>query len=120
MDQTTIALYKANANHIVGTWHSEHINEILVFSFLYDYTNTADLLIINGSNYIKTAYRLEVRTGHGWTLLIWNEKLLTAETYSIVQLSSDVLVIKGFKEKPRIYSRKIDAAFVNSVLRLVD
>jgi len=119
MDSLTTDQYKTYANNIVGTWYNEMPGEVLVFSFLYDYTQQSDLLIIDKGVSTETTYCIQNTPGSEWLLIIWDEQTNKTIFYHIDVLSPDMLVLKNKEQDSKIYLRDVDNAFVYSVLNKI-
>ena len=110
---------KAYANNIVGTWYNELPDEILVFSFLYDYTQQSDLLIIDKDVHIEATYNILNMPDEKWLLVIWNEQTNKVIFYYIELLSPDILVLSDKKMEYKVYQRKVDNGFVHEILNAI-
>ncbi len=120
MNHTEVEVFKDVALSVVGTWYNKSNSEVLVFSLLQAYNSTAGLLIKTDNESKTACYTLEVKGLEVAHLYIWNERLHYVKTYNILQLSADRLMIKAGNESPRIYIRKMNTDFVNSVLKQIE
>jgi hypothetical protein len=117
MDEFTASQYKAYANNIVGIWFNEVPDEVLVFSFLFDYTQQSDLLILNKGSRVSASYSIHNMQDGDWFLVIWNEEENKTMFYHLELLSPDIMIITcNSKMELKVYERKIDHAFVHKVL----
>ena len=113
MDDSTSTQYKIYANNIVGTWYNENPGEVLVFTFLYNYAEQSDLLIMDKGILTETTYCIQNTPGSEWILIIWNEHINKATFYYIDALSTDMLVLKNTAHELKIYIKENDSAYVN-------
>ena len=119
MDNTTVAQYKTYANKIVGTWYNEFPDEVLVFSFVYDFTQQSDLIIIDKSISMEVTYNILNTPEDEWLLFIWGDHANEIMFYYIELLSSDVMVLSNNKMEHKVYQRKIDHGFVHKILNTI-
>jgi len=116
MDNVTVAQYKSYANQIVGTWYNEFPDEVLVFSFIYDFTQQSDLLMVDKSNRKEVTYNLLNTPEDEWLLFIWDDHANDITFHYIELLSPDILVLANSKREYKVYQRKVDNGFVHKVL----
>jgi hypothetical protein len=116
MNNITTVQYKTHANNIVGTWYNETSDEVLVFSFLYNYAQTSDLLISGEARRAETTYSIKKERNGDWILLVWDEQENKTAFYHIEVLSPDILVLTTQEYELKVYMRKIDYGFVHSIL----
>jgi len=114
MNDFTIAQYLAYANYIAGTWYSEIPDEMLVFSFLYDYMQESDMLIKEGNNCLETTYSIQNVLENDWLLVVWNKRENKTAFYHIKLLNPDMLVLLTRNHQVKVYSRKINTGFLNN------
>jgi hypothetical protein len=119
MDDITTTRYIDYANNIVGTWHNEIPGEVLVFSFLYDYSQQSDLLIIDKGILTETTYCIQNTPGSEWILIIWNEQVNKAAFYYIDALCQDMLVLKNTEHELKIYLKENDNAAHDNALQTI-
>ena len=119
MDNITVAQYKSYANKIVGTWYNESPDEVLVFSFIYDFTQQSDLLIANKRIRKEVTYNILSTPEDEWLLFIWDDHANEITFHYIELLSSDVLVLSNNKMEYKVYQRKVDNGFVHKILNAI-
>jgi hypothetical protein len=119
MDNITVAQYKSCANKIVGTWYNEFPDEVLVFSFIYDFTQQSDLLIADKNIRKEVTYNILSTPEDEWVLFIWDDHANEITFYYIELLSSDVLVLSNNKMEYKVYQRKVDNGFVHKILNAI-
>jgi hypothetical protein len=120
MDNITVAQYKSYANKIVGTWYNESPEEVLVFSFIYDFTQQSDLLIVDKSIRKEVAYNILNTPEDEWLLFIWDDHANEIMFHYIELLSPDVMVLTNNKMEYKVYQRKVDNGFVHKVLNAIN
>ena len=120
MDNITSTRYKTYANNIVGTWYNENPGEILVFSFLYNYTEQSDLLIMDKGILTETTYCIQNTPGSEWILIIWNEQINKAIFYYIDALSQDMLVLKNTEHELKIYLKNNNKVFADNEMQTIE
>ena len=119
MDNITVAQYKSYANKIVGTWYNESPEEVLVFSFIYDFTQQSDLLIMDKSIRMEVTYNILNTPEDEWVLFIWDDHANEITFYYIELLDPDVLVLSNNKMEYKVYQRKVDNSFVQEILNAI-
>ena len=119
MDNITGAQYKTYANTIVGTWYNEFPDEVLVFSFIYDFTQQSDLLIVDENARKEVTYNILNTPEDEWLLFIWDDHVNEITFHYIELLSPDVLVLSNNKMEYKVYQRKVDHGFVHKILNAV-
>src|SRR3954447_26073872 len=108
MDECTVSQYKAYANNLVGIWFNEVQGEVLVFAFLFDYTQQSDLLILDKGSRVDASYSIHNMEDGDWFLVIWNEEDNKTMFYHIEFLSPDILIITcNSKMEVKVFERKI-------------
>jgi len=118
MDNLSATTYKTHANNIVGIWYNEEPDEVMVFSFLYDFNQHSDLLIIDKGIRINTTYSIYNMEDGDWFLVIWDEEVNKTMFYHLEFLSPDIMIITcSSNMEVKIYQRKIDHAFVHNILK---
>ena len=116
MNNITTTQYKTHANNIVGTWYNETSDEVLVFSFLYNYDEAAEVVISGEDRSAETTYSIKKERNGDWILLVGDEQKKKTAFYHIEVLSPDILVLTTQEYDLKVYLRKIDYGFVHSVL----
>ena len=119
MDNITVAQYKSYANKIVGTWYNESSEEVLVFSFIYDFTQQSDLLIADKNIRKEVTYNILSTPEDEWVLFIWDDHANEITFYYIELLCPDVLVLSNNKMEYKVYQRKVDNSFVHKILSAI-
>ena len=119
MDTITVAQYKSFANAIVGTWYNEFPDEVMVFSFIYDFTQQSDLLIVDESIRKEVTYNILNTPEDEWLLFIWDDHTNEITFYYIELLCPDLLVLLNSKKEYKVYQRKVDHGFVHKILNTI-
>ena len=120
MDNITVAQYKSYANQIVGTWYNEFPDEVLVFSFIYDFTQQSDLLMVDKSIRKEVTYNILNTPEDEWLLFIWDDPANEITFHYIELLSSDILVLANSKMEYKVFQRKVDHGFVHKILNAIN
>jgi len=117
MSNLTTAQYKAYANDIVGFWYNEEPDGVLVFSFLCDYTQQSDLLIISNSIPFETTYSIKTTSEEKWILEICNEQNNKTVFYFIEVLNARIMALQSTDGAQMLYIRKTDTGFADKILK---
>ncbi len=108
--------YKVYANNIVGTWYNRMPNETLIFSFLNDVTDEAELLTHQNGAVHKSTYNLIFAFDNYWYLQIWSKEGKKNNVYRIEILTASILTVSNRDNKVATYQRKVDYAYANNLL----
>jgi len=108
--------YKEYANKIVGTWYNRIPDEILIFSFLDDLTEQAQLLTNQNGVISKATYNLTLTFDDQWYLQIWSKEGKKNGVYRVEILTASMLTISNMENEIATYQRKVDYAFANKLL----
>jgi len=111
--------YKEYANNIVGLWYNRIPDEIIIFSFLTDLTEEADMQTLLDGECTKATYNLTNTYDNQWYLQIWSTEGKRNGVYRIEILTTNVLTVSNQENKITTYHRKVDYAFANQLLECV-
>ena len=115
-DKPIIIQYKEYANKIVGVWYNRIPDEVLVFSFLNDLTETAQLLTNQKGVLNKATYNLMLDLDNQWYLQIWSKEGKKNGVYRVEILTDSMLTVSSMENEIATYQRKVDYAFANELL----